>query len=145
MSRDIKIGITGSLVSIFLFALGVFIANNTSGFSICSVFFATFGFCGSIIFIVSLIVIIYIEYSNKKTHKYYCKLKQEIESELPKNTRFDVSIANPNNEDLNKVLCENLKCTALFDGSTVHINLSLPEELRIGIDDVLWFDENFNY
>ncbi len=144
MSKDIKICIKGLLVSIFLFALGIFIANNTS-FSTFSIFCATFGFLGIILFVIGIILNIQIEYSNKKTRKYYCKLKQEIESKLPKNTQFDVNIANQNNEILNKLLCENLKCTALFDGSTVYINLSLPEELCIGIDDVLWFSENFNY
>ncbi len=137
MSKDIKICIKGLLVSIFLFALGMFTA--------LSIFCTTFGFLGIILFVIGIILNIQIEYSNKKTRKYYCKLKQEIESKLPKNTRFDVNIANQNNEILNKLLCENLKCTALFDGSTVYINLSLPEELCIGIDDVLWFSENFNY
>ena len=159
MKKDIKIGITGTLISVFLFALGVFIATNSSftTFLLESpmlvkvvpailVFLCVFiGFFGMITFIATNITLLCLEYHNKKVDKYNCKLIKEIKSVLPTDTAFSINIANQNNEDLNKLLCEQLKCTALFNGSTVLIEFSLPKNVSLETDDVLWFNDNFNY
>lgn len=158
MKKDIKIGITGTLISVFLFALGVFIATNSSFTTfllegpmvkvvpaslVCLCAFI--GFFGMIAFIATTITLLCLEYHNKKVDKYNCKLIKEIKSVLPKETVFSINIANQNNEDLNKLLCEQLKCTALFNGSTVYIEISLPKKVSLETDDVLWFNDNFNY
>lgn len=159
MKKDIKIGITGTLISVFLFALGVFIATNSSfttfllespmivkvvpGILVCLCAFI--GFFGMIIFITTTIILLYLEYHNKKVDKYNCKLIKELNSVIPKGTEFSINIANQNNEDLNKLLCEQLKCTALFNGSSVYIEFSLPEKVSLETDDILWFNDNFNY
>lgn len=159
MKKDIKIGITGTLISLFLFALGMFITTNSSFTTflqespmavkivpaVLAYLCVFFGFFGIITFITVTIILICLEYHNKKVDKYNCKLIKEIKSELPKETEFSVNIANQNNEDLNKLLCEKLKCTALFNGSTVYIEFSLPEKVSLETDDVLWFNDNFNY
>ena len=143
----------------FLFALGVFIATNSSfttfllespmivkvvpGILVCLCAFI--GFFGMIIFITTTITLLYLEYHNKKVDKYNCKLIKELNSVIPKGTEFSINIANQNNEDLNKLLCEQLKCTALFNGSSVYIEFSLPEKVSLETDDILWFNDNFNY
>lgn len=156
MKKDIKIGITGTLISVFLFALGMFIATNASFRTFMQessmsvkivpailVFLcALIGFFGIITFITLSITILCYEYHDKKVN---CKLIKEIKSELPKETEFSVNIANLNNEDLNKLLREKLKCTALFDGSTVYIEISLSEKVNLETDNLLWFNDNFNY
>lgn len=155
MRKDIKIGFTGTLISVFLFALGLFITNNS--------FFETFlqekpiaiqsvlvflvflcqivGFLGMITFIPATITLICLEHHSKKVNRY----KNEIKSKLPKETKFDVNIATQNNGDLDKLLCTKLKCTALFNGNTVYIEFSLPEKVVIETDDLIWFDENFRF
>lgn len=156
MKKDIKIGITGTLISVFLFALGMLITTNSSFTTflqespiavkimptILACLCVFIGFLGIITFMTVTIMRICFEYHNKKVN---CKLIKEIKSELPKETEFSVSIANQDNEDLNKLLYEKLKCTALFNGSTVYIEFSLPEKVRLETDDVLWFKDNFNY
>lgn len=70
---------------------------------------------------------------------------KKIKSEIPKGSKFSINIANQNNKDLNKLLCEQLKCTALFNGRSVYIEISLPEKVNLETDDMLWFYDNFNY
>lgn len=158
MKKDIKIGIIGLVISISLFFAGIIVITNASVttlikecsiviqivFVILSSLFLVAGFIGTIAFIVVTIAIICVEYHNKKVARYNSTLKQKIESELPKGIEFDINIANQNNEDLNKLLCENLKCTAVFDGETVNIKILLPEEVSIKAD-VLWLNDNFQY
>lgn len=112
MSKDIKNCIKWLLISVFLFALGMFVMNNASFLAfiredpmsirivpaILVALCVLAGFFGIIAFIFSTIVIICIEYYYKKVDKNNCKLIQEIKSELPKGTEFDVSITNQNNE-----------------------------------------------
>ena len=159
MRKDIKIVIAGTLISMFLFALGVFIMNNSSFttfliespmsvkivpailVSLC----AFLGLFGMMIFISINIVLLGIEYHNKKAKEYNCKLIKKIKSEIPKGSKFSINIANQNNKDLNKLLCEQLRCTALFNGSSVYIEISLPEKVNLETDDMLWFYDNFNY
>lgn len=157
MKKDIKIGITGTLISVFLFALGMFIANSFTAFlqessmnvkivpAICICLCIVIGFFGIITFITITITILCLEYHNKKIDKYNCKLKKEIKNGLPKETEFRVNIANQNNEDLNKLLYENLNCIALFDGNTVYIKFSFTGKVSLETDDVLWFNDNFKY
>lgn len=159
MKKDIKICITGILVSGFLFALGALIGNNSSfktfllkssmAVKIVPAYLVAlctfFGFLGIITFIAITIYLLFLEYHDKKVDKYNCKLIKEIKSVLPKETAFSINIANPNNKKLNKLLCEKLKCTAIFNGSTIYIEFSLSEEVRLETDDVLWFNDNFNY
>lgn len=159
MEKDIKIGIIGTLISLFLFALGVFLITNenfntflqesSKGVKNMLALFVVFcfmiGFIASIIFIEIIIVLLFIKCRNKRVDKYNCKLREEIKSKLPKETEFSVNITNQNNEDLNEFLCKNLKCTALFDGSTVYIEFSLPEKVILKTDDILWFNDIFNY
>lgn len=156
MKKDIKIGITGTLISAFSFALGMLITTNSSFttflqespmavkimLTILACLCVFIGFLGIITFMTVTIMLICFEYHNKKVN---CKLIKDIKSELPKETEFSVNIANQDNEDLNKLLYEKLKCTALFNGSTVHIEFSLPEKVSLETDDVLWFKDNFNY
>lgn len=40
---------------------------------------------------------------------------------------------------------QNLKCTALFDGNTISIKFSLPEEVKLEKVNALWLNENFKY
>jgi len=159
MEEEIKVSIIGTLITVFLFALGMFIGNNANFVTflqensmavkivpaICVCLCVFVGFFGSIIFIATTITILCLECHNKRVDKYNCKIREEIKSELPKEIKFSVNIANPNNENLNKLLCENLKCTALFDGSTVYIEFSLPEKVILETDDILWFNDIFNY
>lgn len=158
MKKDIKIGIIGMVISISLFFAGIVAITNASVATLieeCSIvvksvfaglsaLFLFAGFIGTIAFIVVTIAIICVEYHNKKVDRYNSTLKQKIESELPKGIEFDINIANQNNEDLNKLLCENLKCTAVFDGDTVNIKIILSEEVSIKAD-VLWLNDNFQY
>lgn len=158
MKKDIKIGIIGLVISISLFLAGIVATTNASVatlieecskvikivYAILSFVFLFAGFMGTIAFIIAIISIICVEYHNKKVDRYNSTLKQKIESELPKGIEFDINIANQNNEDLNKLLCENLKCTAVFDGETVNIKIILPAEVSIKAD-VLWLNDNFQY
>lgn len=147
MRKDIKIGITGTLISVLLFVLGLFMLESSKAFIYEAIGLACLGigFLGSITFIIADIALIYIALYNKKVDKRNCELIKEIKNELPKETEFSINIANQNDLDLNKLLGAELKCTALFNGSTVYIEVSLPEKVRIETDDLLWFYENFNY
>lgn len=159
MKKDIKICITGTVISVFLFALGVFI-ESTSSFNtflmespmvvkigpvllvgLC----AFIGLVGIITFIEITIALLCEACHNKRVYKYNCKLIKQIKSVIPEETEFSINIANQNNEDLNKILFEHMKCTALFNGSSVYIEISLPEKVNIETDDILWFNSNFNY
>lgn len=158
MKKDIKIGIIGLVISISLFFVGIVAVTNASVttlikecsnviqivFVILSSLFFIAGFIGTIAFIVVTTAIICVEYHNKKVDRYNLTLKQKIESELPKGIDFDINIANQDNEDLKKLLYENLKFTAVFDGEKVNIKIVLPEEVSIKAD-VLWLNDNFQY
>lgn len=157
MKKDIIIGIIGTLISVFLFALGVFLATNVSFNTflqessvkivlvICVCLCVVIGLFGSMVFITTTIANLCLECYYKWVDKHNCKIREEIKSKLPKETEFSVNIVNQNNEDLNKLLCKNLKCTASFDGSTVYIEFSLPEKVFFETDDILWFNDIFNY
>ena len=158
MKKDIKIGIIGLVISMSMFFAGMVAITNARVatliaecssiikivFAILSSLFFIAGFMGTLSFIVVTIAIICVEYHNKKVDRYNSTLKQKIESELPKGIEFDINIVNQNNDNLNKLLYENLKCTAVFDGETVDIRILLPEEVSIKTD-VLWFYDNFQY
>lgn len=82
---------------------------------------------------------------NKKVENDNCKLRQKTERQLPKKTEFNVSVSNQDNERIHKLLYENIKCTALFDGKTVNIKFSLNEDVNLETDNLIWFENNFNY
>lgn len=159
MKKDIKIAITGTLLSVFLFALGMFILNNASFIAVfkenyvavklitvfCVFLAVAIGFFGIITFVILTITFIGKECYNKRTDKYKLKFREKIENEIPKDIEFDVNIVNQNNVDINKLLYQNLKCTALFDGKTVYIKYTMPKEVNIETDDVFWFSDNFKY
>ncbi|MCI8655140.1 MAG: hypothetical protein HFJ48_04635 [Clostridia bacterium] len=159
MKKDIKICITGTLISSFLFTLGMFISKdehfvrflqeNSMAVKIVPTLLvflcACVGFLGILCFIIIIIFILWFEIYSKIADKHNSTLITAIKSELPKETEFSLNITNQNNEELNKLLYEKLKCTAVFDGNTVYIELSLPENVKLDTDDVLWFVDNFNY
>lgn len=159
MTKGIKMGITAVLVSVFLFAMGIFLYGNASvnrfieecsitgkiAIISCILLCVVGGFFAIISFIVATIFIAIDEYGDKKIYEQHCELSQEIKSKLEKGTEFCVSIANLNDEILSKRLCEKLECTAFFDGNKVYIKLYLPEEVSVETDDMLWFVDNFDF
>ena len=44
-----------------------------------------------------------------------------------------------------KLLYKKIKCTATFDGSTVFIEISLPEKISEKTNNIIWFYNNFDY
>ncbi len=147
----IKKGIIGLVISILLFVISFsFIVNPNLSvllkeniILLASVIaIAFFNFVIIIVFLICTITQIYYNYYNKKVDKGNLELKQNLKNTIPKEKELKVKMNNYKNEDVNKMLYENLKFTALYDGDTVKINISLPEELTINSDE-LWFYYNF--
>lgn len=162
MKKDIKIGIIGASISAGILALMVFLLTDEGlGFKralsqesskgVRIAFFLVIflcvliGFLGFVYFLALIITNFVLEISDKRRDKYNCKLEEEIKSKIPKGTKFRVNIANLNDKELKEFLCEKLECTALFNGSDVYIEFSLPEKVEIETDNLLWLDQNFNY
>lgn len=148
MKKDMKIGIIGTLVSAFIFDLGMFMLINSSFpvvVNILGILCTCIGGFLLAVFINAIIMLLWNEHQNKKADKYNRELIKEIKSKLPKKTEFSVNISDKNHEKLNELLYGKLKCTVLFDGSKVHIKFSLPEEVNLETDDLRWFYENFDF
>lgn len=155
MTKDIKKAIIGLCISLFLFALGLVITSTGLHLKIPNeiirMVIAVFaglslmiGFLLSIMLFVVVIGLIATEVYNKKADKYNAQLEEETRKELPKNVEFGVNITDVNNEDINQILHENIRCKALFDGENIYITLYLSDEVKVKTD-ILGFLDNFTY
>lgn len=155
MTNDIKKAIIGLCISLFLFALGLVITSTGLHLKIPNeiirMVIAVFaglslmiGFLLSIMLFIVVIGLIATEVYNKKADKYNAQLEEETRKELPKNVEFSVNITDVNNEDINQILHENIRCKALFDGENIYITLYLSDEVKVKTD-ILGFLDNFTY
>lgn len=155
MTKDIKKAIIGLVISLFLFALGLFfiitgfylkipneIIGAVIGFLVFS--FLIGGFVLSIGLLGLIIAFICIEVHNKKADKLNAQLEEKTREELPQNVAFSVNIADVNNEEINQILHENIRCKALFDGEKIYITFYLSDEVKVETD-ILSFLDNFTY
>lgn len=155
MKKDIKKAIIGLVISLFLFALGLVILNTGLFLKIpneiikYAIGFLAFlllwaGFFLSIGFFCLIIALICIKVHNKKADKFNALLEEKTRKELPKNVEFSIKIADVNNEEINQILHENIRCKALFDGEGVYITFYLTDEVKVETD-ILGFLDNFTY
>lgn len=154
MTKDIKKAIIGLVISLFLFALGLFfiitgfylkipneIIRAVIGLLVFS--FLIGGFLFSIGLLGLIIAFICIEV-HKKADKLNAQLEEKTREELPQNVAFSVNIADVNNEEINQILHENIRCKALFDGEKIYITFYLSDEVKVETD-ILSFLDNFTY
>lgn len=114
MKKDIKKAIIGLCISLFLFALGLFIASKGIHLEfpneIIRIVIAVFeglsimvGFLLSIMLFIVTIGLISTEIHNKKAEKYNAQLEEKTREELPQNVEFSVNITDVNNEEIRYV------------------------------------------
>ncbi len=159
MKKDIKISIIMLIISVILLSFGILVTTSKSfstffyGNSLAVTFVPALvtgmclfcGFIGTMASIVMLITFIYLDHINKRAEKRQQNIKAKIKTKLPKGTEFSVSINNFTDEELNKLLLDNIRCTAFFDGSSICFNFSLPSDIKLETKDIAWFDKNFKY
>ena len=73
------------------------------------------------------------------------RCSKKLKRKIPRNTKLDIIQINWEDEHIRKLLYENIKCTATFDGSTVFIEISLPEKISEKTNNIIWFYNNFDY
>ena len=155
MTKDIKKSIILLCISLFLFTLGLVITSTSIYLkipneniqiviAILAVLFLVIGSFSSIILFVVTIALIGTEVHNKKVDKYNAQLEEKTRKELPQNVEFSVNIADVNNEEINKILHENIKCKALFNGDNIYITFYFSDEVKVEAD-MLGFLDNFTY
>lgn len=159
--KEIKFLIIGLAISIALFAIALVVTAHLESINALldeastPIFIATtaiyavlfFGsLAGLFVCVAAIIPILFVKYEAIKRAKNTEKLKIKIESKLTKGVEFPItiSITNENRANWEKLLCENLRLTALFDGELVHIKVTLPKEVHLETD-LIGLSEYFHF